>query len=243
MVGVVQTFEDSEAFRNPHHFESEKLTKKSTPLKSYPLAGKQTSNNFATESNKVFRFAKEEKNMEKKTRVTGMFFQLRRYHLNLSVNSKVCHDFCWMHCSESQKNDRQNKTNLWYYHMYVLRLLVIDMSFLSTSLRLTYHQLVHWICYQVDSIDSGRLDWLNFHDLIRFDSVWRRESLWWWTLFDESFVHRKPVEHHHFQREKKPFLATWQGKIGNFRSQILRTEPGDVPFLQFHCEFKPSHIG
>ena len=66
-----------------------------------------------------------------------------------------------------------------YYDMHDLRLLVIDMSFLSTSLRLTHHQLVplnllsSWF-YRLWKIG------LTQFSMIWFDSVWRHES---WTLF------------------------------------------------------------
>lgn len=135
VVGVVQTFEDSEAFWNPHGFlePGESHKEKHTPLKGYPIGRKTNFNKFWEQSLSV---CKRGKNVHPIEMISSEpFCQFEGLYIMISAE-------CTVQRVERMVVRTVRIYDSTYYDMHDLRLLVIDMSFLSTSLRLTYHQLV-----------------------------------------------------------------------------------------------------
>ena len=140
------------------------LMEKNDSSKRLPgMAGKQTSNTFGTKS---FGLQKRKECSSHWDDIIWTFLSIRRF---VMISAE---------CERMVVRTVRIYDSI-YYDMHDLRLLVIDMSFLSTSLRLTHHQLVplnllsSWF-YRLWKIA------LTQFSMIWFDSVWRHES---WTLF------------------------------------------------------------
>ena len=135
VVGVVQTFEDSEAFWNPHGFlEPESTHGKKRLLQKVTRYGRKTNfKHFWEQSPSV---CKRGKNVHPIEMISSEpFCQFERLYIMISAE-------CTVQRVERMVVRTVRIYDSIYYDMSVLRLLVIDMSFLSTSFRSTYHQLV-----------------------------------------------------------------------------------------------------